>query len=173
MKHILFILSFLFLSQNAFAACSGGFDGAAAALSGCSEMGALGDLIYKRDENGKVLGKRTPDEIKEYLVSLIEERFGGRGVTLNNRNGRKSIKVDEESVTFDLFNLNGDKIYTYTVDLEKGIPENEKDLLDSRNSYEARKETVKRERKERITRLQALVDKIKKEEIDNKAAAKK
>ncbi len=173
MKHLFFILSFLFLSQNAFAACSGGYDGANAALSGCSEIGNFEDLIYKRDDNGMVLGKRTPAELKSYLISEIENRLGGRGVTLNDRNGKQSVTVNEKNVVFDLFDLNGDKIYTYTIDLETGIPENEKELIRVRNLYEERKATARKERKERIARMQALADKIKEEEIDNKAAAKK
>lgn len=173
MKHIFFVLSFLFLSGNAFAVCSGGFDGADATLSGCSEIGELGDLIYKRDDDGKVLGKRTAEEIKNYVVAVVESRLSGRGITFTDRNGKRNIAVNEKSVVFDLFNQNGDKVYTYTVDLATGVPDNEKELIDSRKEYDNRKTEARQERKDRIARMQALADKIKAEEIDNKAAAKK
>ena len=173
MKHVLFILSFLFWSQNAFAVCSGGFDGTDAVFSGCSEIGSLGDLMYKRDANGMVLGKRNEAEIKSYLESLVEDRLKGRGITMKDADGNSSVTVNETNVVFDVFDQSGDKIYTYTVDLETGIPENEKDLIASRNEYDARKAEAKKARKDYIARIQALADKIKAEEIDNKAAAQK
>lgn len=172
MKHVLLVLGFLFFSGNAQAVCSGGFDGADSTSLGCSEMGALGDLIYKRDASGKVLGKRNDAEIRQYLTTLVEERLNGRGITMKDADGQTSIVVKEETVTFDLYNQNGDIVYTYTVDLEKGVPVNEKDIIASRDAYEASLATIRAERKERIAEIQALADQIKAEEIDKKAAAK-
>ena len=81
--------------------------------------------------------------------------------------------MKEDSVTFDLFNQNGDILYTYTVDLEQGIPSNEKDIISARKAYDDLKAARRSERKDRIAQMQALADKIKAEEIDQKAAAKK
>ena len=173
MKRVLLLLGLLFWSENAVAVCSGGFDGADSTLSGCSEMGGLGDLVYKRDGNGRVLGKRSEAEIKSYLVSSVEERLKGRGVTMKDKNGKPSVTVNDDNIVFDLFNQNGDKVFTYTVDLEKGVPANEKDIISSREAYDTKKAESVRERKDRIVRMQALADKIKAEEIDNKAAAEK
>ena len=172
MKYTLLVLTFLLFSGNAQAVCSGGFNGENSVFQGCSELGALGDLIYKRDENGKVLGKRDEAEIKAYLVSVVEGRLRTRGVTMKDKDGQTSIVVNEENVVFDLFNQNGDLVYTYTVDLEKGVPENEKDLIASRESYSAQRSEHKEARKKRLAEIQALGDKIKAEEIDSKAAAK-
>ncbi|MBR4126378.1 MAG: hypothetical protein IKR09_02225 [Alphaproteobacteria bacterium] len=173
MKRVLLLLGLLFWSESAVAVCSGGFDGADSTLLGCSEMGGLGDLVYKRDDNGRVLGKRSEAEIKSHLVSTVEERLKGRGVTMKDKNGKPSVTVNDDNIVFDLFNQNGDKVFTYTVDLEKGLPVNEKDIISSREAYDTKKAESVRERKDRIVRMQALADKIKAEEIDNKAAAKK
>lgn len=172
MKYTVLMLGFLLLSGNAQAVCSGGFDGADATFLGCAEMGALGNLIYKRDDSGRVLGKRNETEIKQYLTSIVEDRLKSRGITMKNKEGQTSIVIDNENITFDLFNQNGDKVYTYTVDMEEGVPSNEKDLISSRNAHDAGLIAVKSERKERLARIQALADKIKAEEIDKKAAAK-
>lgn len=173
MKYAFLILGFLLFSGNAQAVCSGGFDGSEANFEGCSEMGGLGDLIYKKDENGKVLRKRDEAEIKQYLTSVVEDRLKSRGITTKDKDGKQSIQVDDKNVTFDLFNQNGDLVYTYTVDLEHGIPANEKEIISSREAYDAQKAQLRSERKDRIARIQALADKIKAEELDTKAAAKK
>lgn len=173
MKYVFLILGFFFFSETAWAVCSGGFDGATTDFQGCSEMGGLGDLVYRRDGNGKVLGKRSDAEIKSYLASVVEDRLKGRGISIKNKDGKSSIVVKEDSVTFDLFNQNGDILYTYTVDLEQGIPSNEKDIISARKAYDDLKAARRSERKDRIAQMQALADKIKAEEIDQKAAAKK
>ena len=58
-------------------------------------------------------------------------------------------------------------------DIEKGVPQNEKDVIESREAYDSQKAKSKAERKGRIEKIQALADKIKAEEIEKKAAAKK
>ena len=173
MKYVFLILSLLLFSGNARAVCSGGFDGSKASFEGCSEMGGLGNLVYKRDDSGKVLGKRNENEIKEYLTSVVENRLKSRGITTKDKDGKQSITVDDKNVTFDLFNQNGELVYTYTVDLEQGIPANEKEIIAAREAYDAQKAKRRSERKDRLARIQALADKIKAEEIDTKAAAKK
>ena len=171
MKRIFLVLGLLLWSEGASAVCSGGFDGADATFSGCSEMGGLGDLVYKRNANGIVTGKRSEAEIKSYLVSVVEERLQGRGITMKDDKGQSHVSVNETTAVFDLFNQNGDKVFTYTVDLEKGVPANEKDLIDAREAYDAEKSDIKKDRKDRIFAMQELADRIKAEEIDSKAAA--
>lgn len=171
-KYVIFALGML-MGTQAQAVCSGGFDGRGGMDSGCSEMGALGELIYKRDDAGRVLRKRNDAEIKDYLVTTVEKRLERRGITMKDKNGAPVIKIDRDTVTFDLFNQNGEKIYTYTVDVAKGVPQNEKDIIAARESYDAQKARAKADRLDRIAKVQALGDKIKAEEIDGKAAAKK
>ena len=174
MKYALLILGlFLCCQTSAFAVCSGGFDGSDGALSGCSEMGALGDIIYERDPSGRVLRKRDDNEIKQYLVTTVEERLKKRGISMKNKDGQPVININQESVVFDLFNQNGDKIFTYTVDMEKGVPQNEKDVIEAREAYDQKKAKSKAERKGRLDKIQAMADKINAEEIEKKAAAKK
>lgn len=173
MKYTFLALLFLLFSGNAQAVCSGGFDGANAVFEGCSEMGGLGDLVYKRDANGKVLGQRNDEEIRKYLVSVVEERLKGRGMTMKNKDGQTSIVISSDNIVFDVFNQNGDLVFRYTVKSEEGVPENEKDLISSRESYASRKANRNMLRKEYLSEIQALGDKIKTEEIDTKAAAKK
>ena len=174
MKYIGMVLSVLLFSQSvAWAVCSGGFDGNAGNLSGCSEIGSFGDLIYERDQTGRVLRKRDENEIKQYLVTTVEERMKRRGISMKNKDGQPVIKVNKENVVFDLFNQNGDKIFTYTVDIEKGIPQNEKEVIEARENYDRQKEKEKLERKGRMEKMQALADQIKAEEIEKKAAAQK
>ena len=75
MKYAVLALGFLLLGQApVFAACSGGLDGSDRTLSGCSEIGALGDLIYERDQTGRVMRKRDDAEIKQYLMKTVEDR---------------------------------------------------------------------------------------------------
>lgn len=173
MKKTILILGLLFLSGNAQAVCSGGFDGSEPDFQGCSEMGGLGDLVNKRDGNGNIVGKRSGDEIKSYLTSVVEDRLKSRGITMKGKDGKPSIKVLEKEITFDIYNQNGDLVYTYTVDTANGVPANEKDIISSRESYDAHKADLRSERKARIARMQALADKIKAEEIDQKAAVGK
>lgn len=174
MKYAVLALGFLLLGQApAFAVCSGGFDGSDGSLSGCSEMGALGDLIYERDQTGRVMRKRDDAEIKQYLMKTVEDRLKKRGISMKNKDGQPVIKINQENVVFDLFNQNGDKIFTYTVDMEKGVPQNEKDVIESREVYDLQKAKGKAERKGRIEKIQAMAEKIKAEEIEKKAAAKK
>lgn len=45
---------------------------------------------------------------------------------MKNKDGQPVIKINQENVVFDLFNQNGDKIFTYTVDMEKGFPKMKK-----------------------------------------------
>ena len=173
MKYTFLVLFFLLFSDNARAVCSGGFDGANAIFEGCSEMGGLGDVVYKRDANGKALGQRNDEEIRKHLVSTVEERLKGRGMTMKNKDGQTSIVISSDNIVFDVFNQNGDLVFKYTIDLENGIPENEKDLISSRESYNVRKTNRNTLLKEYLDEIQTLGDKIKAEEIDTKAAAKK
>lgn len=173
MKYALLIFGFLLFSGDAGAVCSGGFDGSEPDFQGCSEMGGLGDLVNKRDDNGRIIGKRNEAEIKSYLISVVEDRLKSRGISMKDKDGKSSIKVTEKEITFDTYNQNGDLVFTYTVDPEKGIPENEKDIITSRKAYDDHKAEERKERKDRIARMQELADKIKAEEIDQKAAAKK
>lgn len=174
MKYTVLALVFLLSgAAPAFAACSGGLDGSDRTLSGCSEIGALGDIIYERDQTGRVLRKRNDAEIKQYLVTTVEDRLKKRGISMKNKDGQPVIKIDRENVVFDLFNQNGDKIFTYTVDMEKGVPQNERDVIEARETYDQQKAKSKAERKGRIEKIQAMADKIKAEEIEKKAAAKK
>ena len=174
MKYAVLALGFLLLGQApVFAACSGGLDGSDRTLSGCSEIGALGDLIYERDQTGRVMRKRDDAEIKQYLMKTVEDRLKKRGISMKNKDGQPVIKINQENVVFDLFNQNGDKIFTYTVDMEKGVPQNEKDVIESREVYDQQKAKGKAERKGRIEKIQAMAEKIKAEEIEKKAAAKK
>ncbi len=174
MKYAVLVLGILLFGQtSAFAVCSGGFDGSAGTLTGCSEMGALGDLIYERDQTGKVLHKRDEAEIKQYLVTTVEKRLKKRGISMKNKDGQPVIEFNQDTVSFDLFNQNGDKIYTYTVDTAKGVPQNEKSVIESRETYDAQKAKLKAERKGRLGKIQVMAEKIKAEEIEKKAAAKK
>lgn len=174
MKHAVLALIFLLSCRTpALAVCSGGFDGSGETRTGCSEMGALGDLIYERDPSGRVLRKRDDAEIKKYLVTTVEERLKKRGVSMKNKDGQPEIKIDREKVVFDLFNQNGDKVFTYTVDMEKGVPQNEKAVIEAREAYDAQKAKRKAERKGRLEKIQAMADKIKAEEIEKKATAEK
>ena len=173
MRYAILILGFLFLSvPQAFAVCSGGLDGKNAAFSGCSEMGELGDLIYERDQTGRVLRKRSEGENKQYLIQTVEERFKNRGVTMKNKDGEPVITINRDNVVFDVFNQNGDKIYTYTVDVEKGIPQNEKDVIEARNQYDSAKAQRKEVKRNRMKRLEALAEKIQAEQDEKKAVTK-
>ncbi|GEM_PF-2151860 len=157
---------------RAFAVCSGGMDGADSTFSGCSELGGLGNLVYERDAAGNVTRKRSEAEIKNYLVETIEKRMERRGVKMKNADGKPEIKINQSQAVFSVFNQNGDKIYTYTVDLEEGVPYNEKDIISSRVSYDAKKANETAQNLERIKAVERLGDRIKAEENAQKAAKK-
>ena len=120
MKRILLLLGLLVLSENAAAVCSGGFDGADSSLQGCSEMGGLGDLIYKRDANGLVLGKRSEAEIKSYLISTVEDRLKGRGVTMKDKNGKPSVTVNDNNIVFERHHFFSGRIQCQKGRIRKG-----------------------------------------------------
>ena len=115
--------------------------------------------------------KRDAAEIKQYLMKTVEDRLKKRGISMKNKDGQPVIKINQENVVFDLFNQNGDKIFTYTVDMEKGVPQNEFVVIASREAYDLQKAKGKAERKGRIEKIQAMAEKIKAEEIEKKAAA--
>lgn len=157
---------------RAFAVCSGGMDGADSTFAGCSELGGLGNLVYERDAAGNVTRKRSEAEIKSYLVETVEKRMERRGVKMKNADGRPEIEIGRGRAVFSVFNQNGDKIYTYTVDLEESVPYNEKDIISSRASYDAKKANETEQNLNRIKAVQRLGDKIKAEEDAQKSSKK-
>lgn len=135
MKTIALILTILFAPLSAHALCTGGFDGTLGKEVLCSELGALGDLRYDRDANGTVKQKRSDAQIKTYVVQFVKDRFKNRGLRLDEGN----IRISEETVDFDLYNLNGEKAYSFSLDKASGVPVNEKATQESRKSVNARR----------------------------------
>lgn len=135
MKTVALILTILFAPLSAHALCTGGFDGTLGKEVLCSELGALGDLRYDRDANGTVKQKRSDAQIKTYVVQFVKDRFKNRGLRLDEGN----IRISEETVDFDLYNLNGEKAYSFSLDKASGVPANEKATQESRKSVNARR----------------------------------
>lgn len=135
MKTAVLILTFLFVPLSAHALCTGGFDGTLGKEVLCSELGALGDLLYDRDANGTVRQKRSDAQIKTYVVQFVKDRFKNRGLKLDEGN----VRVNEKTVDFDLYNLNGEKAYSFSLDKASGVPANEKVLQESRKAVDARR----------------------------------
>ena len=135
MKTVALILTILFAPLSAHALCTGGFDGTLGKEVLCSELGALGDLRYDRDANGTVKQKRFDAQIKTYVVQFVKDRFKNRGLRLDEGN----IRISEETVDFDLYNLNGEKAYSFSLDKASGVPVNEKATQESRKSVNARR----------------------------------
>lgn len=135
MKTVALILTILFAPLSAHALCTGGFDGTLGKEVLCSELGALGDLQYDRDANGTVKQKRSDAQIKTYIVQFVKDRFKNRGLRLDEGN----IRISEETVDFDLYNLNGEKAYSFSLDKASGVPVNEKATQESRKSVNARR----------------------------------
>ena len=135
MKTGALILTILFAPLSAHALCTGGFDGTLGKEVLCSELGALGDLRYDRDANGTVKQKRSDAQIKTYVVQFVKDRFKNRGLRLDEGN----IRISEETVDFDLYNLNGEKAYSFSLDKASGVPVNEKATQESRKSVNARR----------------------------------
>lgn len=135
MKTVALILTILFAPLSAHALCTGGFDGTLGKEVLCSELGALGDLRYDRDANGTVRQKRSDAQIKTYVVQFVKDRFKNRGLRLDEGN----IRISEETVDFDLYNLNGEKAYSFSLDKASGVPVNEKATQESRKSVNARR----------------------------------
>lgn len=135
MKTVALILTILFAPLSAHALCTGGFDGTLGKEVLCSELGALGDLRYDRDTNGTVRQKRSDAQIKTYVVQFVKDRFKNRGLRLDEGN----IRISEETVDFDLYNLNGEKAYSFSLDKASGVPVNEKATQESRKSVNARR----------------------------------
>lgn len=135
MKTVALILTILFAPLSAHALCTGGFDGTLGKEVLCSELGALGDLQYDRDANGTVKQKRSDAQIKTYVVQFVKDRFKNRGLRLDEGN----IRISEETVDFDLYNLNGEKAYSFSLDKASGVPVNEKATQESRKSVNARR----------------------------------
>lgn len=135
MKTVALILTILFAPLSAHALCTGGFDGTLGKEVLCSELGALGDLRYDRDANGTVKQKRSDAQIKTYVVQFVKDRFKNRGLRLDEGN----IRISEETVDFDLYNLNGEKAYSFSLDKASGVPVNEKATQESRKSVNARR----------------------------------
>ena len=135
MKTVALILTILFAPLSAHALCTGGFDGTLGKEVLCSELGALGDLRYDRDANGTVKQKRSDAQIKTYVVQFVKDRFKNRGLRLDEGN----IRISEETVDFDLYNLNGEKAYSFSLDKASGVPANEKATQEARKSVNARR----------------------------------
>ncbi|HBO59246.1 MAG TPA: hypothetical protein DD624_04990 [Alphaproteobacteria bacterium] len=135
MKTAALILTFLFVPLSAHALCTGGFDGTLGKEVLCSELGTLGDLQYDRDANGTVKQKRSDAQIKTYVVQFVKDRFKNRGLKLDEGN----VRVNDKTVDFDLYDLNGEKVYSFSLDKASGIPANEKILQESRESVDARR----------------------------------
>ena len=135
MKTVALILTILFAPLSAHALCTGGFDGTLGKEVLCSELGALGDLRYDRDANGTVKQKRSDAQIKTYVVQFVKDRFKNRGLRLDEGN----IRISEETVDFDLYNLHGEKAYSFSLDKASGVPANEKATQESRKSVNARR----------------------------------
>ena len=139
MKTVALILTILFAPLSAHALCTGGFDGTLGKEVLCSELGALGDLRYDRDANGTVKQKRSDAQIKTYVVQFVKDRFKNHGVVLSEKDVKGNIRISEETVDFDLYNLNGEKAYSFSLDKASGVPVNEKATQESRKSVNARR----------------------------------
>ena len=145
------ILALALFPLTANALCSGGFDGPKGKDYGCSELGGLGDLLYERDASGAVVTKRTDAQIKAFVVDFVKDRFKNHGVVLSE----KDVKVGETTVVFDLFNQNGDKVFTYSLNKETGIPANEKEIDEHRRQVDATRKTERDALIDRIKRLKS------------------
>lgn len=152
MKTKALILALLICPAAANALCSGGYDGAKGKDFGCSELGGMGDLQYERDGTGAVVNKRTDAQIKSYVVDFVKDRFKNHGVVLSE----KDVKVGEKTVDFDLFNQNGDKVYSYSLDKETGVSANEKELFDHRAQTDAARKAERGVLLDNIKRLKQL-----------------
>lgn len=157
MKMILLMIGLWLSAVPADASCVGGFDGTEGNMFGCSELGDLGDLAYERNAQGVVMKKRTDAEIKAYVADFVKDRFKNRGVKVN----AEDIKVRAETVDFDLLNQNGDKIYSFSLSKDGGIPKNEEALMESRKAVDAKKAAQKNDALKRIEKLKKIETQIK------------
>lgn len=175
MKYIILVFTAFVLSASlAEATCVGGFDGNEKNYFGCSELGGMGDLLYERDINGNVVKKRSDAEIKDYIVSVIDNRLSVRGISVyDENNGTSHIEINQDTVTFNIYNDNKEKVYTYIVDKRSGVPQNEEELIGARNQIKQERAAKKTETVTRMQRLKDLLQTIQVEEIEKSGKAKK
>lgn len=160
MKKLYLALAFLIFHSQAVALCIGGYDGTTGNLSGCSEIGDFGSLIYERNESGLIIKKRNDEEIKSYIQNFVRDRFKNRGITVKN----EDIKIYGNTITFDIRNQNGDKVYTYTLSKDGGLIENEQRNVDARTLVDQRKRAESNFRLNRINRMKTRKEELKKEQ---------
>lgn len=162
------VLFGLLISTNANAWCTkGGYDGNDLSMGGCASIGDYGNLYYERDGNNKVTQKHSEESVKKKITEFFEYRFKNHGVILD----QKSFKIKDKSVFFDILEPNGEKILTYELDRETGIPVLEKQLFESKKEKMSKDQIRRQKRQEKLKQLKELAKEL--EESDKKQKEQK
>ena len=132
-------------------------------FAGRMEVGSFGDLTYVRNKEGAILRKRSDDDIREYVVSTVAESLKSSGLSAlppGQSDLKKAVIVDDRTVRFDVYDKNGDKLYSYVIDRESGFTEAEKAMDENRQARTRRREEMIRKNREETRRHKELLKRL-------------
>ncbi len=132
-------------------------------FAGRMEVGSFGDLAYVRNKEGAILRKRSDDDIREYVVSKVAESLKSSGLSAlppGSSDLKKAVILDDKTVRFDVYDKNGDKLYSYVIDRETGFTESEKALNENRQARTRRREEMIRKNREETRHRKELLKQL-------------
>lgn len=132
-------------------------------FAGRMEVGSFGDLAYVRNKEGAILRKRSDDDIREYVISKVAESLKSSGLSAlppGQPDLKKAVILDDKTVRFNVYDKNGDKLYSYVIDRESGYTEAEKALNENRQLRTQRREEMIRKNREETRRRKEMLKQL-------------
>lgn len=137
---------------------------------GRMEIGSFGDLAYVRNKDGAILKKRTDEEIRQHVATVVNEKLKASGLSVfpTNRVDLNQIVLEDDKIKFSVYNQNGDKLYDYVIDRASGYTSNELGTVRMEEAELSEKAQKKAFRHEETLRRKELLKKINEEEAQKK-----
>ena len=131
------------------------------AFYGWVKIGSFGDLAYERNAEGKIVKKRSDDDIRNYVANVVDNTLKTRGLSVfpdrKNKDVKTAVKVTENEVSFNVYDQSGMMLFPFSVNREKSMTQ--------RKAARAKADAAERRFSEEQTmRRKKVFDKIKREE---------
>lgn len=138
------------------------------AFYGWMKVGSFGDILYRRNDAGKIVKKRTDDEIKSYIATTVNDTLKTRGLSVfkdrKNQDVQKAVTVSLEQISFNAYDQSGNILFPFVIDRKKSLLLTEIPTVEQRAASATAKASSDRYKQEETLRRKAVFDKIKRKE---------
>lgn len=142
------------------------------AFYGQIKIGSFGDLAYERNTEGKIVKKRSDDDIKRYVADTVDKTLQTRGLSVfadrKNKNINQSVTVTPDRISFNVYDQSGMMLFPFSVDRKKSMTQTEIPSAE-RKAALLKAKTAERDFDAEVTRRRKkLYDKVKQDEKKQK-----